>query len=176
MARMNVVQHVLEQLLGYTVEWEATAAWAQAVGTILALVLAIELPRWTARRDMRVFRETVLAYCKVVRDGVWAVAVLDGTLKEAADEKAVMTISVEVNLPSHISALEQLPLVQLGNSAAVDRAIRLAGAARGFLSTSVRQDLSIEEATLILMNGRTARRHAVDQVMSRYDQLVAALR
>lgn len=176
MARMNVAQHLVEQLLGYAVDWDATAGWAQAGGTIVALWVAIELPRWTAQRDRRVFRETVLAYCKVVRDGVWAVAILDGTLKEAAEEKAVMTISVEVHLPAHISALEQLPLVQLGNSNAVDHAIRLAGAARSFLSTSMRQDLSVEEATLILISGRTARRHAVDQVMARYDQLVAALR
>jgi hypothetical protein len=175
MPLMNLVQHLVERGLGYDVDWGGTAAWAQAAGTLVALALAIELPRRATRRDIRIFRDTVSAYCAAVRDGVHAVAVLDGTLHEVADATAIRTVCMEVNLPSLIAAFEQLPLAQLGNRDAVDHAIRFAGAARAFLNTPPPHSLTVEEATLILVNGRTPRRHAVDQVMARYDGLVLAL-
>lgn len=112
-----------------------------------------------------------MAYATAIKEGVHAAAILDGTLSDVADKVAVTTVSLEVNLPSLIGALEQLPLVQLENDQAVNASIRLAGSARGFLNTPPPSSLTVEEATEILVNGRTPRRHSVDQVMFRYEQL-----
>lgn len=172
---MNALQQLIEQLVGYPVDWGSTAAWVQAGGSILALAVAIELPRRTKRRERRTFRRTVLAYCTAIRDGVRAVGILDGTLREVADTTAVTTVSMEVNLPSLLSALEQLPLVQLDDDEAVNAAIRLAGAARAFINTPLPSSLTVEEATAILVNGRSPRRHALDQVMHRHQQFTEAL-
>lgn len=172
---MNALEHLAERLLGYAIDWESTAAWVQAGGAILALAVAIELPRRARREEQRTFRRTVLAYCTAIKDGVRAVATLDGTLHEIADKVAVTTASMEINLPTLVTALEQLPLVQLNDHEAVDAAIRLAGAARAFVNTPLPSSLTVEEATAILVNGRTPRRHAMDQVKFRYEQLTEAL-
>src|SRR5687767_9472654 len=60
---MNAFQHFIEQVLRYLVDWEATAAWMQAAGAIIALAVAIELPRRAKAGERRVFRRTVLVYC-----------------------------------------------------------------------------------------------------------------
>ena len=172
---MNWAQHLVELIVGYRIDWESTAAWVQALGAILALAVAIELPRRAKRATLRTFRQTVLAYCTAINQGVRAVATLDGTLNEVADKTTVTSVSLEVNLPSLIGALEQMPLVNLEDDKAVNAAIRLAGAARAFLNTPVASSLTIEEATQILVNGRTPRSHAVDQVALRYAELLARI-
>lgn len=173
---MRALQQLIEQLVGYSVDWEATAAWVQAGGALLALAVAIELPRRAKAVERRTFRRTVLAYCTAIKDGIRAAAILDGTLYEVADRTSVTTASMELNLTSLVTALEQLPLVELDDHEAVNAAIRLAGAARAFLNTPLPDSLTIEEATEILVNGRTPRRHSLDQVMLRYEQLTYALR
>lgn len=172
---MNLLQNLIEQLVGYPVDWESTAAWVQASGAIVALAIAIEIPRRAKASERRTFRNTILAYATAIKDGVRAAAILDGTFHEVADKTAVTTLSMEANLQSLIDAMEKLPLAQLDNHEAVNAAIRLAGGARAFLNTPISSSLTVEEATQILVNGRTPRRHAADQVMFRHQQLTEAL-
>jgi hypothetical protein len=131
---MNVLQFIVEDMVGYPVDWASTASWVQAAGAIVALGVAIELPRRARSAERDVIRRTVITYCTAIRDGVRAIAILDGTLQEVTDKTAITTVSMEVNLPSLLEALEHLPLFQLGNDKAVDATIRLGGAARAFLA------------------------------------------
>src|SRR4051794_8581754 len=50
LSEMNHPQHIIEKALGYPIAWDDTAAWLQAVGTILAIGLAILLDVLARRR------------------------------------------------------------------------------------------------------------------------------
>lgn len=166
---------VIETAAAWAIDWEATAAWVQAVGAIAALGLALWIPRRDSQQKRRIFRHTVLAYATMVRDAVWAQAVAEGTFTDVAPRPQIQEIQVEIDLRSILAALELLPLAQLESSGAVNAAVRLVGATRSFLEASVDGPLTIDEATEILVNGVTPRRFAAQQVTLRHAQLHACL-
>lgn len=166
----NELQAWLEASLGYTVAWSDTAAWLQAAGVIIALAIALELPRRERRQVRNQFRATVVAYATLVRDGVVTAAVHQGLYTKVPDKTALEINSVEVSLPTLIDTLRGLPLVQLESATAVEAALRLAGAADTFVSEWKKDDaLKSAEATLI--DGHPVARFAVDQVELRYGEL-----
>lgn len=170
----NAAQAWVEAVLGYTVAWGDTAAWLQAAGAILALAIAIALPRWDGRRRRRVFRATVLAYASLIRDGVVTAAIYQGVYAEVADKLSLEINSVEVSLPTLIDTLRNLPLAQLESAPALEAAVRLAGAANTFVS-EWRKDVAVKEAEATLINGYIPARFAADQVKLRYTELERAL-
>jgi hypothetical protein len=172
---MNGLESAIEQVVGYAVDWESTAAWVQAAGALGALSLAIWLPRQDARQKRRVFRSTVRVYAKMVRDAVWARAVEEGTFTDVVPRSQIDEIQAEIDLPTVLIALESLPLAQLESASAVNDAIRLVGAARTFVATDIDSPLTLDEGVQILVNGFTPKRYAADQVMLRYQQLSARI-
>lgn len=170
----NAVQAWVEAVLGYSVAWGDTAAWLQAAGAILALAIAIELPRRDSRKRRAVFRATVMAYATLVRDGVVTAAVYQGVYTDMTDKTSLEVNSVEVGLPTLIDTLRNLPLAQLESAAAVEAAVRLAGAANTFVS-EWRKDVTLQEGEATLINGHTPARFAADQVKLRHGELQRAL-
>lgn len=167
--------NVSEVAAAWAIDWEVSASWVQAIGAIAALALALWIPRRDGQQKRRVFRQTVLAYATMVRDAVWAQAVAEGTFTDVAPRPQIQEIQVEIDLPSVLAVLEQLPLAQLESPGAVNAAVRLIGAARSFLEASVNGPLTLDDATEILVNGATPRHFAALQVTSRHAQLHASL-
>lgn len=166
---------VIDVAAAWAMDWEGTAAWVQAIGAIAALGLALWIPRRDGQQKRTIFRHTVLAYATMVRDAVWAQAVAEGTFTDVAPRPQIQEIQVEIDLPSVLAALEQLPMWQLESPGAVNAAVRLVGAARSFLEASVDGPLTLDEATEILVNGATPRHFAALQVTLRHAQLHASL-
>lgn len=154
---------------------DAAAAWVQAAGAIIALALAIWLPRRDNERRRRVFRDTVWVYATMVRDAVSARALEDGTFQQVLPSVNIQEAQVEIDLRSVLNALEQLPMAQLESARATNAVIRLVGAARSFDASRADTPLTIDEAVKILDEGMPPRRYAAGQVMQRWAELHGCL-
>lgn len=171
---MNALQTFAERLLGYAVDWNATAAWVQAFGSVLALFIAIEVPRRAERQRRQAFRQTVLTYAKTIDQAV-AVASIYGPEESIPSLEADPDVAgLELKLRSLIRAVERLPLDQLEDETALDATLRLVGAATTFVRSHLGPSLTRPQGEAVAMNKSTPQK-ARERVSEQLARLEAAL-
>lgn len=155
---MNRFQAALEKVVGYEIDWSSTAAWVQAFGALLALYIAIEIPRRAQRQQRQAFRQTVLTYAHAIAEGVRVAAIYSGDDCERISSEEADSASMELHLRSLIASVERLNLAQLEDDVALDATLRLIGAAETVVASPTASNLTIDQAAQLLEGISTAQR------------------
>jgi hypothetical protein len=159
---MNPLPPLPVEIVQHGFPWSAFWVSVQAIGSLIALAVAVGIPRWQAELEQKRVSDAVLAYAKMVHEAVTALAIYSGDYNVVAYKLPIQQASVELKLPMIIAASERLPLERLRSAKAADTFLRLLGAAQTYQAELARpSDLTPPEDTI---NGFTVRRFAADRV------------
>ncbi len=113
-----------------------TAAWVQAVGSLIALAIAIAIPLVSSWLERRRFRASALALARQAVRAIRMTAIYSGAVVPA-ERDAVEDLNAdswELTITAVAGYMVVFPLDRLGSQVAIDSFIRILGASQNVVA------------------------------------------
>jgi hypothetical protein len=145
------------------IDWAATAAWVQALLTLVAIGAAVSVPYVAAWIDRGRRRAAAVRLAELTCQAVGYAAVKFGAKSEESVD-SLNHMARTLSLPGLLSRMESMPSADIDKAGALEAFVRIAGAARTAIEISggirepksLHPDQEIRIRTLLLVIQDTA--------------------